>query len=150
MAEDTEQLLRELKDILGKDRTPAERQKDLKVKAEALVLKAKSYSNEYSAEADIIRGKVYLAQGDILLKNGQYSRSLNKYQKAVNISNDLYYLVNEKEKTLAKAFLSDASKAFELGDLIFIIESLKQSQKLNPEIDSEYNELLIILENLKN
>ena len=42
MAEDTEQLLRELKDILGKDRTPAERQKDLKVKAEALVLEKKN------------------------------------------------------------------------------------------------------------
>ena len=53
-------------------------------------------------EADIIRGKIYLAQGDILLKNGQYGRSLNKYQEAVLVSNDLYYLVNEKEKTLAK------------------------------------------------
>ena len=42
MAEDTEQLLRELKDIFGKDRTPAERQKDLKVKAEALVLEKKN------------------------------------------------------------------------------------------------------------
>ena len=28
----------------------------------------------------------------------------------------------EKEKTLAKAFLSDASKGFENGDLIFIIQ----------------------------
>lgn len=117
--------------------------------AEKIVLKAKSYSDEYSAEADIIRGKIYLDQGDILLKNGQFSRSLNKYQKAVKISNDLFYLVNEKEKTLAKAFLSDASKGFELRDLIFIIESLKQSQKLNPEINNEYNELLLILENLK-
>ena len=42
MADDTEQLLKDLKDIFGKDRTPADRQKDLKVKAEALVLEKKN------------------------------------------------------------------------------------------------------------
>jgi len=119
------------------------------INAEKIVLKAKSYSDEFTLEADIIRGKIYLVQGDILLKNGQYSRSLNKYQKAVQISNDLFYLVNEKEKTLAKAFLSDASRGFEQGDLIFIIESLKQSRQLSQKIDSEYDELIIVLENLK-
>ena len=84
-----------------------------------------------------------------MLKNGQYGRSLNKYQEAVLVSNDLYYLVNEKEKTLAKAFLSDAGKGFEQGELIFIIDSLKQSRHLNPNEDLEYNQLLTILENLK-
>ena len=117
--------------------------------AEKLVLKAKSYSDEFSVEADIIRGKIYLEQGDILLKNGHYSRSLNKYQEAVQMSSDLTYIVNEKEKTLAKAFLSDASKGFEKGDLIFIIESLKQSRKLSPKTDAEYDDLLVILEDLK-
>ena len=117
--------------------------------AEELVLMIKNYSNQYSKEADIIRGKIYLAQGDILLKNGQYSRSLSKYQEALFISDDLINLVNEKEKTLAKAFLLDASKGFKQGELIFIIESLKQSNKLNPNKDSEYNQLVSILENLK-
>ena len=118
-------------------------------KAEKLVLMAKNYSDEFSEEADVIRGKIYLAQGDILLKNGQFGRSLNKYQEAVLVSNDLFYLVNEKEKTLAKAFLSDASKGFEQRELIFIIESLKQSRHLNSNEDIEYNQLLTILENLK-
>ena len=119
------------------------------INAEKLVLKAKNYSNEFSVEADIIRGKIYLEQGDLLLQNEQYSRALVKYQDAVKVSTDLFYLVNEKEKTLANAFLSDASKGFEHGELIFIIESLKQSKELNPETDKEYDELLVILENLK-
>ena len=117
--------------------------------AEKLIKNAKNYSDEFSLEADIIKGQIYLAQGDILLKNGQYSRSLNKYQKAVNVSKNLIFIVSEKEKTLAKAFLSDASKGFENGDLIFIIQSLKQSRELNKETDPEYDELLAILENLK-
>ena len=86
---------------------------------------------------------------DILLKNEQYSRSLNKYQEALKISKKLSFIVNEKEKTLAKAFLIDASKGFNKKDLIFIIQSLKQSKKLNKKIDPEYDELLLILENLK-
>ena len=118
-------------------------------KAEKLVLKAKSYSNEFSKEADILRGEIYLTQGDLLLKKGQYGRSLEKYQEAVFVSKDLIFLVNEKEKTLAKAFLNDASKGFEQGELLFIIESLKQSQKLNPKADPEFNEIIIFLEKLK-
>ena len=51
--------------------------------------------------------------------------------------------------SLAKAFLSDASKGFEHGELIFIIQSLKQSKELNPKIDLEIDKLLTILENLK-
>ncbi len=119
------------------------------IDAEKIIKNVKNYSDKYSAEADIIKGQIYLAQGDILLKNEQYSRSLNKYQEALKISKKLSFIVNEKEKTLAKAFLIDASKGFNKKDLIFIIQSLKQSKKLNKKIDPEYDELLLILENLK-
>tara|TARA_B100001029_G_C15062657_1_gene459954 strand:+ start:1452 stop:3014 length:1563 start_codon:yes stop_codon:yes gene_type:complete len=117
--------------------------------AENLIKQVKDFSNEFSSETDIIYGKIYLAQGDILLKNGQYSKSLNKYHKAGEVSSELFFIINEKEKTLAKAFLSDASKGFEHGELIFIIQSLKQSKELNPKIDLEIDKLLTILENLK-
>jgi hypothetical protein len=117
--------------------------------AEKLVLKAKSYSNEFSQEADILRGEIYLTMGDLLLNKGQYGRSLEKYQEAVFVSKDLYFLVNEKEKTLAKAYLNDANKGYELGELLFIIESLKQSQYLNPKTDSEFDKLITFLEKLK-
>ena len=82
--------------------------------------------------------------------NYEMSIAPNAYiSQFIAVINGIKYKGITKEKTLAKAFLSDAGKGFEQGELIFIIESLKQSRHLNPNKNIEYNQLLTILENLK-
>ena len=117
--------------------------------AEKLMKEVKIISTELSYEANMAIGQIYFAQGDILLKNGQYSRALSKYQNAVKASANLKYLFREKEKTLAKAFLSDANKGLKKNDRLFILESLENSKKVNTKNNSEYEEIISFLKNLE-
>ena len=117
--------------------------------AEKLMKEVKIISTEMSYEANTAIGQIYFAQGDILLKNGQYSRALSKYQNAVKASANLKYLFREKEKTLAKAFLSDANKGLKKNDRLFILESLENSKKVNTKNNSEYDEIISFLKNLE-
>ena len=62
---------------------------------------------------------------------------------------NLKYLFREKEKTLAKAFLSDANKGLKKNDRLFILESLENSKKVNTKNNSEYEEIISFLKNLE-
>lgn len=123
--------------------------KELSLKdGEELVILAMDLSDEYDQEAEILRGKIYLTQGDILLSAGQYSRALDKYDNARELSPDLKYLIKEKEKTLARAFLLDVERGIREDEQILVTESLRWSRQLYPDEIEEYDVLIHALENL--
>ena len=64
------------------------------------------------------------------------------------MSPDLKYLIKEKEKTLARAFLLDVERGIREGEQILVIESLRWSRQLYPDEIEEYDVLIHALENL--
>ena len=115
---------------------------------EELLLIAIELSDEYDKEAKILQAKIYLAQGDILLGGAQYGRAIDKYNEARKISPDLKYLIKEKEKTLARAFLLDVERGIKEDEKILVIESLRWSRQLYPDEFEDYDVLINALENI--